>query len=76
MPSEFLFNQQDEAYQRSVLNDRNKTIAIEMGATAGWYKYASRVIGIDTFGLSAPAKVLANYFGFTPEGIVNKILNK
>ena len=76
MPSEFLFNQQDEAYQRSVLNNRDKTIAIEMGATIGWYKYASRVIGIDTFGLSAPAKVLANHFGFTPEGIVNKILNK
>ena len=76
MPSEFLFNQQDEAYQRSVLNNRDKTIAIEMGATIGWYKYASRVIGIDTFGLSAPAKVLANHFGFTPDGIVNKILNK
>ena len=43
MPSEFLFNQQDEAYQRSVLNNRDKTIAIEMGATIGWYKYASRV---------------------------------
>lgn len=76
MPSEFLFNQQDEAYQQSILGDRSKTIAIEMGATCGWYKYASQVIGIDTFGLSAPAKVLANHFGFTPEAIINKIINK
>ena len=76
MPSEFLFNKQSEEYKKSILPDREKTIAIEMGATAGWYKYASRVIGIDTFGLSAPAKVIANHFGFTPEGIVKKILNK
>ena len=76
MPSEFLFEQQDEEYKNSILPDRSKTIAIEMGATAGWYKYASRVIGIDTFGLSAPAKVVANHFGFTPEAVANKILNK
>ena len=76
MPSEFLFEQQDEEYKNSILPDRSKTIAIEMGATAGWYKYASKVIGIDTFGLSAPAKVVANHFGFTPEAVANKILNK
>lgn len=73
MPSEYLFNQQSKAYQESILPDREKTIAIEMGATAGWYKYAYKVIGIDRFGLSAPAKVLANYFGFTPEAIIEKI---
>ena len=73
MPSEFLFEQQDEEYKNSILPDRSKTIAIEMGATAGWYKYASKVIGIDTFGLSAPAKVVANHFGFTPEGIIEKL---
>ena len=73
MPSEYLFLQQPEEYQESVLPDRNKTIAIEMGATAGWYRYASKVIGIDQFGLSAPAKVLANHFGFTPEAIAKKI---
>ncbi len=76
MPSEFLFEQQDEEYKNSILPDRSKTIAIEMGVSAGWYKYASRVIGIDTFGLSAPAKVVANHFGFTPEAVANKILNK
>jgi transketolase len=76
MPSEFLFEKQEEAYKNTILPDRNKTIAIEMGATAGWYKYASKVIGIDTFGASAPAKVVAKHFGFTAEDIANKILNK
>ena len=73
MPSEFLFNQQTAEYQRSVLPDRDKTIAIEMGSTIGWYRYAAKVIGIDRFGLSAPAKVLANHFGFTPEAVAKKI---
>ena len=73
MPSEFLFNQQSEEYKKSILNDREKTVAIEMGTTLGWYKYANNVIGIDTFGLSAPAKVLAQHFGFTAEEIVKKI---
>lgn len=73
MPSEFLFNQQSEEYKKSILNDKEKTIAIEMGTTLGWYKYANNVIGIDTFGLSAPAKVLAQHFGFTAEEIVKKI---
>lgn len=73
MPSEYLFNLQSKEYQESILPDRSKTIAIEMGATAGWYKYAHKVIGIDQFGLSAPAKVLANHFGFISEAIVAKI---
>ena len=76
MPSEFLFEAQSEEYKTSILPDRSKTVAIEMGATTGWYKYASKVIGIDTFGLSAPAKVVAKHFGFTPEDIANKLLNK
>ena len=72
MPSEFLFNQRSEEYKKSILNDREKTVAIEMVTTLGWYKYANNVIGIDTFGLSAPAKVLAQHFGFTAEEIVKK----
>ena len=76
MPSEFLFEEQSEEYKESVLGCRCKTTAIEMGCSHGWYKYAKRVIGIDTFGLSAPAGVLAKHFGFTPEAIANKILNK
>ena len=74
MPSEFLFEQQSEEYKKSIIPDRNKTIAIEMGATVGWYKYAHKVIGIDRFGLSAPAKVLTEHFGFTTDAIIKKIV--
>ena len=46
-------------------------IAVEMGATAGWWKYGCvAVIGIDTYGESAPAPVLFKHFGFTPENVV------
>lgn len=76
MPSEFLFEKQSEEYKKNVLPCKNKTIAIEMGSSHGWYKYADKVIGIDTFGLSAPANILTKQFGFTPEAIAKKILNK
>ena len=76
MPSEFLFEEQSEEYKNSVLPCRCKTTAIEMGSSHGWYKYAKNVIGIDRFGLSAPAGVLAKYFGFTKEDIAKKILGK
>ena len=75
MPSEFLFEKQTQEYKDSVLSNRDITIAIEMGSSHGWYKYANKVIGIDRFGLSAPAEVLRDYFGFTKEKIVDKILN-
>jgi transketolase len=50
-------------------------IAIEAGLTTFWYKYVGlegTVIGIDTFGESAPASVLFKYFGFTVENVVAK----
>ena len=49
------------------------TVSIEAGSTFGWDKYADIKIGIDTFGTSAPAKDLKEYFGFTPELITKKI---
>ena len=55
-------------------------IAVEAAVTAGWYKYVGMdgvVIGIDTFGESAPAKELFAYFGFTVDKVVeavNKLL--
>lgn len=76
MPSEFLFERQSEEYKKNVLSCKDKTIAIEMGSSHGWYKYADKVIGIDTFGLSAPASILTEQFGFTPEAIAKKILNR
>ena len=73
MPSEFLFEEQSEEYKENILPCRCKTTAIEMGCSHGWYKYAKHVIGIDHFGLSAPAAVLAKHFGFTPEAIADKV---
>jgi transketolase len=69
-----LFEQQTEAYQKSVLPlNVEKRISVEAAATLSWYKYVGlkgEVIGIDRFGASAPAKVLFEKFGFTKENIV------
>lgn len=78
-----LFDRQPEAYRKTVLPpDVIKRMAIEAGATLGWHKYVGLqgdVIGIDTFGASAPAKVLFEKFGFTADAIVvraEKLLRK
>ena len=77
MPSTYLFEQQSEAYKKSVLgNDKRLVIAVEMLSTFGWYKYADSVMGIDTFGLSAPAKDAIAKFDFTSEHLVNLVLDK
>lgn len=66
MPSTFLFDQQSEAYHREVLSlKKDKIIACEMLSSFGWYKYAGAVMGIDTFGTSAPAKDAIKKFDFT-----------
>ena len=45
-------------------------VAVEMGCTDGWWKYGvAAVVGIDTFGESAPAPILFKHFGFTPENV-------
>ena len=58
MPSMELFEKQSEEYKDSVLPKEVKKLAIEMGSTLVWYKYADDVIGIDIFGASAPAEKL------------------
>jgi len=80
MPSTTTFDRQPVAYQTSVLPAGVPRIAVEMGATGGWWKYGcAAVVGIDTFGESAPAPVLFKHFGFTPENVadtVRKVLAK
>ena len=75
MPSTTVFLAQDNAYQESVLPKRVKArIAIEAGASAGWYQFVGcegRVIGIDRFGASAPAKDVFKDYGFTTEHILS-----
>ena len=70
MPSTTAFDRQDVAYKTSVLPQGIPRIAVEMGATDGWWKYGvAAVVGIDTYGESAPAGVLFKHFGFTAENV-------
>ena len=74
MPSQELFAAQDYEYQESVLPSSCPVIiSIEAGTTYGWGQLANFSIGLDHFGASAPYKVLAEKFGFTPQGIVDQI---
>lgn len=77
MISQELFNQQSEEYQESVLPSWcGCRVSIEAGSTFGWHKYVGNdglAFGIDHFGASAPADVLANKFGFTVDGVVKAI---
>ena len=74
MPSTNLFDMQSATYREEVLPKGVKTLAIEMGTSLGWYKYADDVLGIDKFGISAPLKVIVPMYGFTVENVVKKYL--
>ncbi|WP_399696937.1 transketolase [Xenophilus sp.] len=70
MPSTTTFDRQDAKYKKSVLPAGLPRIAVEMGVTDFWWKYgAAAVVGIDTYGESAPAGVLFKHFGFTAENV-------
>ncbi|MRW87630.1 transketolase [Pseudoduganella sp. FT26W] len=76
MPSTDVFDRQDPAYKAGVLTKGVPRVAIEAGVTDFWYKYVGlegAVVGIDTFGESAPAGVLFKHFGFTVENVVAKV---
>ncbi|WP_217542073.1 transketolase [Vibrio metschnikovii] len=74
MPSTDAFDKQDAAYHEAVLPaDVTKRIAIEAGIADFWYKYVGfggKIIGMTTFGESAPADQLFKMFGFTTENVV------
>ncbi|MCU8538523.1 transketolase, partial [Vibrio vulnificus] len=75
MPATDTFDKQDAAYRESVLpSDVTARVAIEAGIADFWYKYVGfdgRIIGMTTFGESAPADQLFEMFGFTVENVVN-----
>ncbi|GEK11985.1 transketolase [Aliivibrio fischeri] len=75
IPSTDAFDKQDEAYREAVLPSAvTKRIAIEAGIADFWYKYVGfggKIIGMTTFGESAPADELFKMFGFTTENVVN-----
>ncbi|MCL6263460.1 transketolase [Craterilacuibacter sp. RT1T] len=75
MPSTNVFDRQDKAYQASVLLAGVPRVAIEAGVSDFWRKYVGLegdVVGIDTFGESAPAPQLFKEFGFTVDNVVAK----
>ncbi len=76
MPSTDVFDRQDASYKASVLPAGIPRVAVEAGVTAFWHKYVGlegAVIGIDTFGESAPAGVLFKHFGFTSDKVVHAV---
>jgi transketolase len=75
MPSWKVFDEQDEAYKQSVLPKGTAVVAIEAGATLGWWKYVGakgEVIGLDRFGASAPGKTAMDKLGFNVANVVEK----
>ncbi|BCV31388.1 transketolase [Shewanella algae] len=74
MPSTDVFDQQDEAYKEAVLPANvTKRLAVEAGIADYWYKYVGlngRIIGMTSFGESAPANQLFEMFGFTVDKVV------
>ncbi|NCT84231.1 MAG: transketolase [Comamonadaceae bacterium] len=80
MPSTNVFDRQHKDYKKSVLPKGLPRVAVEMGVSDFWWKYGvDAVVGIDTFGESAPAGVLFKHFGFTPENVaatVKAVLKK
>jgi transketolase len=74
MPSMYLFEKQSNEYKEQVLPSAiTKRLAVEMGASMPWYKYASNVHGIDTFGASMPIDHIFESYGFTEEVIYEKV---
>ena len=75
MPCTTLFDAQADAYRESVLpSSVSARIAIEAGVTDGWWRYVGpggRVIGMQSFGASAPAGELFGHFGFSEENVIS-----
>jgi transketolase len=73
MPSWDIFDQQTQEYRDSVLPPNVKArVAVEQGSTFGWERYVGqegRIIGMKTFGASAPLKELQKKFGFEPDRV-------
>lgn len=76
MPSTCAFNTEDKSYQDSVLTPGVKRVVIEASIDNGWYKYIGfdgAIVGMSTFGESAPANALFKEFGFTTNNVIAKV---
>lgn len=76
MPCTEVFDAQDASYKASVLPAGLPRVAVEAGVSDHWYKYVGlngAVVGIDTYGESAPAGVLFKHFGLTAQAVVDSV---
>ncbi|NTW11283.1 MAG: transketolase, partial [Chlorobiaceae bacterium] len=77
MPSTELFEEQPEGYRNAVLPpDLKNRVVIEAASPFGWHRYAGergRIIGIGSFGSSAPGSVVSREYGFTAAHLANEI---
>ncbi len=77
MPCAEIFDAQPSAYKNKVLPSKvTKRLAVEAGSTDCWYKYVGldgKVIGMESFGVSAPGNVLFDKFGFTVQNVVDTV---
>ena len=67
-----LFNEQDAAYKAAVVDPNTKVLAVEAATATEYYRYADDVLGMESFGASAPADLLFEKFGFDKEGIMKR----
>ncbi|MCO4844636.1 MAG: transketolase [Sulfurovum sp.] len=67
-----LFNEQDAEYKATVVDPSTKVLAVEAATATEFYRYADDVLGMESFGASAPADLLFEKFGFTQEGIMKR----
>jgi len=74
MPCMELFERQSDDYKESVLpSSCTKRIAMEAGVSGLWYKYASKVVGVDRFGMSAPGDIVMKELGMTADNLKKEI---
>jgi transketolase len=80
MPSWDLFEKQDRLYRDTVLPPQIRArVSVEQGSVIGWDRYAGStgtIIGMHTFGASAPLKDLLTKFGFTPDKVLQAALHQ
>jgi transketolase len=67
------FDAQPLEYRQQVLRRSTPSVAIEAGATLGWANYVDQSLGINTFGMSAPGKVVFEYFNIVPAAVVTHV---
>ncbi len=67
-----LFNEQDREYKSEVIDKNTKVLAVEASRATEYYQYADDVLGMESFGASAPADLLFEKFGFTIENVMRR----